>query len=180
MFDRHFYHIFHTGTEIKSWIVPIKESSFKSFVSHSPCKTMIYTAPNRNMRFPSHEAPTFPDFSALLAPYCHSLHKQRDQNSGLPTSPSLPSTLRRDKTWDIFGSWPTWVFPFSTAVILCLSAYHCCNVPDTRVNSLYSLLCMATEKTASHTHMCSLPADTTVVILASAFHSQLKLYGLWQ
>lgn len=58
MFDRHFYHIFHTGTEIKSWIVPIKESSFKSFVSHSPCKTMIYTAPNRNMRFPSHEAPT--------------------------------------------------------------------------------------------------------------------------
>lgn len=115
MFDGHFYHIFHTGTEIKSWIVPIKESSFKSFVSHSPCKTMIYTAPNRNMRFPSHEAPTFPDFSALPAPYCHSLHKQRDQNSGLPTSPSLPSTLRRDKTWDIFGSWPTWVFPFSTA-----------------------------------------------------------------
>lgn len=159
MFDGHFYHIFHTGTEIKSWIVPIKESSFKSFVSHSPCKTMIYTAPNRNMRFPSHEAPTFPDFSALLAPYCHSLHKQRDQNSGLPTSPSLPSTLRRDKTWDIFGSWPTWVFPFSTAVILCLSAYHCCNVPDTRVNSLYSL-CTWLQRKRLLTHICAASLPT--------------------
>lgn len=52
--------------------------------------------------FPSYVVPTFPDFSALLTPYCHSLHKQKTEIEASLSHPSHPATPRGDKTWDIF------------------------------------------------------------------------------